>query len=386
MMRLPYTDPDHKGSIDSALVEKMADTFLSGGFTYFDTAYYYHEFASEKAFGKAVAGRVPREKYMIASKMPVSMLKTEKDQERIFEEQLSNCGVLYFDRYLLHNLNTSCMETANRFDTIGFLHKKKEEGKIGKLGFSCHDTPEFLEKVLQDYPELEFVQLQINYLDWDNKGIQSRRCYETAVRYDREVIVMEPVKGGTLADIPEQAEKILRDVHPDWTPASWAIRFAASLPGVSMVLSGMNTLEQVEDNMRAVSEADSMGQAELAALEKVKRILGERTAIPCTGCRYCVEESKCPMNIAIPEYFALYNQEKLDTNTNWSPQKGVYGNMVQKGYGRMQDCIGCGCCESVCPQHIEIRVWLDRASDFFDAEGFGRTIRGDKITKSGKQF
>ena len=382
-MRLPITNPNDKASIDVERAKGLADTFLAHGFTYFDTAYMYHSYHSETVLRQCVTERYPRDRFILADKMPMSDLTEAGQQEAIFEEQKQKCGVEFFDKYLLHNLNASNYDKAKAFGTIPFLVKKKEAGEIRELGFSFHDTAELLDQILTDHPELAFVQLQINYLDWDNEGVQSRKCYETAVRHGKEVVVMEPVKGGTLAQIPAEAEELLRAVHPDWSPASWAIRFAASLPGVRLVLSGMSSEEQLADNMSFMEDFTPLTEEERDTLFRVRDIIAGSIAIPCTGCRYCVEGDRCPMNILIPNYFALYNQEQHDTNPSWSSQKEYYSNLLAQGYGRMSDCIRCGQCEAACPQHIAIRDWLEKASEFFDAKGSGRTVTGERIYRSG---
>ena len=241
-MRLPQTDPDDDASIDLKQVEQMADRFFQRGFTYCDTAYMYHDFKSEEAVGKAVVDRHPRDSFTIASKMPLGMLKSEDDVEQIFNRQLENLHVDYFDYYLMHDMNKANYETAQKFHVIEFAQKMQAEGKIHHLGFSCHDTPEHIDRVLTENPFCEFVQLQINYLDWDSEAIQSGACYEVCEKHQKPVIVMEPVKGGTLAKVPEEVEQMMRACHPDWSPASWAVRFAASLPMVKVVLSGMSNM------------------------------------------------------------------------------------------------------------------------------------------------
>lgn len=359
-MRLPLTNPDNQTAIDMAQVEKMADCFLSSGFTYFDTAWMYHDFMSEPALGEAVVKRYPRDSFTIASKMPVGMLRSHEEGVELFAKQKEKLGVSFFDYYLVHDMNVSNYERTKRFDMISFLRGKKEAGEIVRLGFSCHDNAEYLDRVLTECPFFEFVQLQINYLDWDSEGVQSRKCYEVCVRHGKPVIVMEPIKGGTLAKIPKVAEDLLRSCHPDWSPAVWALRFAASLPNVQTVLSGMSTLKQVEENAALFTGMEPLNAEELDVLRRAAAMIQETIAIPCTGCRYCVEESQCPKNIPIPSYFALYNSEKLRTREDWSPEKEYYENFLKAGKGRASDCIACRKCERVCPQHIVISDWMKK--------------------------
>jgi len=231
-MRLPITNKDDVTSVDMPQFCKMVDAFLERGFTYFDTAYMYHNFVSETMLREALVKRHPRESFTVATKLPTMMLKIKEDMERIFNEQLEKCGVEYFDYYMLHCLNAANYAIAQNFDSFSFIQQKKTEGKIKKIGFSYHDNAELLEEILSAHPEVEFVQLQLNYLDWDNMNIQSGKCYEVCVKYGKEVIVMEPVKGGTLAAVPAGAEKMLKEYAPSASPASWAVRFAASLPNV----------------------------------------------------------------------------------------------------------------------------------------------------------
>lgn len=381
-MRLPITDPYRKESIDVELAAKMADLFLSRGFTYFDTGYMYHNYNAENALRQAVVERHPRESFTIADKMPMTDIQVEQEQEMIFSIQKKRCGVSSFDYYLLHNLNASNYGKANELHSFDFLKRKLDSGEIREVGFSFHDTAQTLDRILTEHPEFSFVQLQLNYLDWENEGVQSRKCWETARAHGKEIVVMEPVKGGTLANIPAEAEQILRRVHPEWSPSSWALRFAAGLPGVRMVLSGMSSMEQVDQNTQMMQQTAPLTQEETDTLMQAGDVIKGSVTVPCTGCRYCVEGDRCPQNIAIPSYFALYNQEMLDTNPSWSSEKELYNNLLAQGFGSMDSCLKCGNCEEACPQHLPIRRYLEEASDFFDCEGSGRYVTGERRMKS----
>ena len=369
-MRMPLTDPNDQTAIDMPRLEEMVDAFLGAGFTYCDTAWMYHDFMSEPAVGKAVVARHPRDSFTVASKMPVAMIHSHAEGVEIFEKQKEKLGVDFFDYYLVHDMNSVNYEYAKQYDMISYLRAKKEAGEIKSLGFSCHDSAEYLDRVLTECPFFEFVQLQINYLDWESEGIQSRKCYEVCVKHGKPVTVMEPVKGGTLATVPAEVEAMMRKVHPDWSPASWALRFAASLPNVRTVLSGMSTLEQVQENTAFMADMEPLNEAELELLQKAAAMIRETIAIPCTGCRYCVEESQCPRNIPIPSYFALYNTEKLRTREDWSPEMEYYVNYVRSGKGKASDCISCRKCERVCPQHIPISDWMKQVKVTLEDENY----------------
>ena len=369
-MRMPLTDPNDQTAIDMPRLEEMVDAFLGAGFTYCDTAWMYHDFMSEPAVGKAVVARHPRDSFTVASKMPVAMIHSHAEGVEIFEKQKEKLGVDFFDYYLVHDMNSVNYEYAKQYDMISYLRAKKEAGEIKSLGFSCHDSAEYLDRVLTECPFFEFVQLQINYLDWESEGIQSRKCYEVCVKHGKPVTVMEPVKGGTLATVPAEVEAMMRKVHPDWSPASWALRFAASLPNVRTVLSGMSTLEQVQENTAFMADMEPLNEAELELLQKAAAMIRETIAIPCTGCRYCVEESQCPRNIPIPSYFALYNTEKLRTREDWSPEMEYYVNYVRSGKGKASDCIACRKCERVCPQHIPISDWMKQVKVTLEDENY----------------
>lgn len=362
-MRLPLLDPDDQTSFDYETLNQLVDVFLQRGFTYFDTALTYHEGKSEEAIRKALVERYPRDAFTIATKLPPRALKRAEDQEEIFNGQLERCGVAYFDYYLIHNLGVTAYQQARQFGTFDFVQRKKKEGKIKNAGMSFHDSPELLEEILTAHPELDFVQLQINYLDWENPGIQSRRCYEVARRHNMPVIVMEPCKGGNLVVVPPEAEKLMKACSPGASVPSWAFRFAAGLEGVLMVLSGMNTLEQLLDNTAHLSDFKPVSPEERQVIGQVTEMINADTAVSCTGCRYC--EAGCPKKIAIPDYFTLYNSSKRAVTDNMSSQFVYYLNLAAT-HGRAGDCVGCGQCEKVCPQHLRIIDILKEVSREFD--------------------
>ena len=363
-MRLPQTDSGNPASINMDELCAMVDAYMAEGFTYFDTAYMYHDYMSEIALREAVVRRYPREAFTIADKLPTMLLKKDGDQERIFEEQLQKCGVDYFDYYLLHNLGIGHCKMVDRFDSFSFIAQKKAEGKIKKMGFSFHDSPRLLDELLSAHPEMEFVQLQMNYMDWHDREIQSEKCYEVARKHNKPIIVMEPVKGGTLAVVPEAAKKLLKAERPDMSVPSWAIRFAAGHEGVMLVLSGMSSLPQVLDNIAYMKDFKPLDQREVKTLWEAQKIIKSAIAIPCTACQYCVEG--CPKNIPIPRYFSLYNAEKQSENDVFSTQSMYYSNLTES-FGKASDCIGCGRCEKSCPQHLPIKAYLKKIAGLWES-------------------
>ncbi|MBQ8431713.1 MAG: aldo/keto reductase [Clostridia bacterium] len=360
-MRLPLLNPEDNKSVDLEQFKAMVDAYLEAGFTYFDTAYMYHSYQSEIFVREGLVKRHPRESFLLADKLPSMQLKAEGDQERIFAEQLEKCGVDYFDYYLIHCLDVENYEKAKRFDSFAFVSKLKEEGKVRKMGFSFHDTAEVLDGILQDHPEVDFVQIQLNYMDWESESIQSRKCYEVCLKHGKDIIVMEPVKGGMLANVPARVTELMAGAHPDWSPASWAIRFAAGCKNVIMVLSGMSNMEQLQDNMSYMSDFVPLKEAEIDLLWKAVQIIHEDIAVACTACRYCVEG--CPKQIEIPKYFALYNA--LRTSADPSALKAEYTEAIQS-YGKASDCIGCRKCVKACPQHIRIPAALKQVAKVFE--------------------
>lgn len=366
MMRLPTPDPGQQSEVDMEQVRAMVDAFLDRGFTYFDTAFMYHGGESEAIVREAVVRRHPRDSFTIADKMPLVHFKADSppaEQEAVFLGQLAKCGVDYFDYYLLHNVNAETYATARRLDTFAFLKAQREAGKLRHLGFSYHDKAELLDQILTDHPEVEFVQLQLNYLDWEDERIQSRKCYETVVRHGKKVVVMEPVKGGRLASVPEEVAADMRALHPNWSPASWAIRFAAGLEGVMAVLSGMSTMEQVLDNTDSMGDPAPLTEEERAVLARAAEAISALPAVACTACRYCVDG--CPRNIPIPDYFALYNRDQLVLRQGGQPDKAAYRALAQDR-GLASACVSCRQCVNACPQHLPVIDWLRRTANLYE--------------------
>ena len=365
LMRMPLTDPNNDASVDIEQVKKMVDLFLAKGFTYFDTAIMYNGFASQKVAGEALVSRYPRDQFTLATKLHNSFVHSFEDRDRIFNEQLEQTGAGYFDYYLLHGIEAGSLPDYENYDCFSWLLDKKAKGLVKHVGFSFHDTPELLDEILTKHPEMEFVQLQINYLDWESEWIQSRKVYEVAVKHGKPVIVMEPVKGGTLASVPEAAEKLFKSREPELSIPSWAIRYAASLENVMVVLSGMSSVEQMEDNISYMEDFRPLSEEEMELTRQVADIINQKITVPCTGCSYCTEG--CPMNIAIPKYFSLYNEDMRENleEKGWTINFSNYDNLTQT-FGKASDCIGCGQCEGVCPQHLPIIDTLKDVAKHFE--------------------
>lgn len=359
LMRLPEKD----GKVDITRVSDMVDAYMKAGMNYFDTAYVYHGGNSEKAIKEALVKRYPRESFMLATKLPAWCMKNEADRDRIFNEQCERCGVDYFDLYLLHSIEDGSNGDAyERLDCFNWGLQKKAEGKIRHFGFSFHGSPAYLIKILDAHPEIEFVQIQLNYADWKNPVVRSGELYEILHSRNIPMIIMEPVKGGTLASLTPELEAMYRAVRPEASIASWALRFVGSLPGVMTILSGMSTEEQMADNIGTFSHFEPLSAEEKKLVKKVTAIMLNVPLIGCTSCRYCTPG--CPMSISIPDVFRAVNTMSLYGDV-FRP-KNFYSGIVGQGHGRASDCIGCGQCESVCPQHLPIIDLLKDASAKLD--------------------
>ncbi len=359
LMRLPKKD----GQIDIEQTKEMVDLFMQKGFTYFDTAYVYDDGKSEEATKLALVDRYPRESFQLATKLPIWDRKsTPEEIKQRFYTSLERTQAGYFDFYLLHCLNKGNISIHEDYGTWEFLKELKQKGLIRHYGFSFHDSAEVLDGILTAHPDAEFVQLQINYIDWESEKIQSRKCYEVARKHNKPVIIMEPVKGGALATLPEDCAEIFKDIHPEASVASWAVRYAASLDNIVTVLSGMSNIEQMNDNLSYMENFQPLDKTERETVAKVTEKLEKIPQIPCTSCKYCIDG--CPQNIPINEIFRTLNQ--FDKYNNINSVKWEYKNSVtREGKNGADACIGCGQCESICPQHIEIIDNLKRAAKIF---------------------
>lgn len=358
LMRLPEV----KGSVDIAHVSRMVDKYMKAGMNYFDTAYVYHGGKSEVAAREALVKRYPRDSFMLATKLPAWELRKKEDVERVFNEQLERAGVDYFDFYLLHSIEDgSNHDTYEKYDCWNRCLKYKEEGKIKHFGFSYHGSPELLTEVLDRHPEAEFVQIQLNYLDRTNPVVRSERLYEILKERNIPIIVMEPVRGGMLADLGEEINSQFRAVRPDASVASWALRFVGSLPGVMTILSGMSNEEQMDDNIRTFTDFEPLSDDEFRLINKVTEEVLATPQIGCTACKYCCDG--CPVKISIPDVFRTINTLRRYPD-DWR-SKNFYNGLIQRS-GKASDCIGCGQCERVCPQHLPIIELMKEAAGILD--------------------
>ncbi|MBQ3664697.1 MAG: aldo/keto reductase [Lachnospiraceae bacterium] len=355
LMRLPKVDD----KIDIEQTKEMVDAFMDAGFTYFDTAWAYT--GSEDAIRQTLVERYDREKFQLATKNAAWInCKTRVDAIAQFETSLKQTGAGYFDFYLLHNLGEGRTHVFDDFNMWEFVQDMKKAGKIRHIGFSFHSTPEELEEILKAHPEAEFVQLQINYADWENPAIQSRGCYEVAKKYGKPVIIMEPVKGGLLANPPQPVAEVFQQAGAESSYASWAIRFAANLEGVITVLSGMSNIEQMNDNLSYMKDFTHFSEAEEETIKKAQEELSKIEIIPCTTCNYCAKV--CPMKIGISGSFTAMNI--LTLYNDLARAKHQEGWLVGgHGLKKASECIQCGKCEGVCPQHIAIRDNLVKVSE-----------------------
>lgn len=357
LMRLPMIGSE----IDLEQTKSMVDLFMEKGFTYFDTAYPYINGKSEKIVKEAIISRYPRESFQLASKMPVWLCKKPEDFQPLFDEQLERTGTKYFDFYLLHALDKERMVLMDEIGGWEFLKETKKKGLIKHMGFSFHDSADILDQILTAHPEAEFVQLQINYVDWNDKDVQSKLCYEVAMKHNTPVIIMEPIKGGNLAGMTPLIQSMFKEVQPDLSIASWAVRYAASKENVITVLSGMSTMEQLEDNVSYMTDFKPLSTEENVVINNVVEELGKVETIPCTACKYCVED--CPQNINIPGLLATYNTYKIYGDLN--SVKSHYSWLTSEN-GKASDCIACGLCEGHCPQHIQIIDSLAKIAELME--------------------
>lgn len=359
-MRLPLLDPDDAKSIDVEQVKKMVDAFIEAGGTYFDTAYVYHEGVSEVALRQALVERYPRESFTIATKCLAWAQPDAEAAKACLGTSLERLGVDYVDFYLLHNVGGPRTAKFDEYGMWDWARQKKAEGVVKHWGFSIHDGAEALEDLLSKHPDVDFVQLQVNYLDWDDPVVESRRCLEVARKHDVPVVIMEPARGGRLADLPQRGTDILKAAAPDQSVVSWAYRFCYELPGIITVLSGMSNLEQVQENTAEWKAAKPLSDEERNALDRALEALKSVGLIPCTNCRYCVKD--CPQGIKIPEIMGLLNLEKMTENRDFT--KGLY-SWQAKG-GEASGCIQCGACEDMCPQGISIIEHLEEAAEAYE--------------------
>ncbi len=357
-MRLPMAD----GEVDREEFSKMADAFIAAGFNYFDTAHGYLSGKSETAIRDCVSARHDRSEFLLTDKLSGSYFETTEDIRPFILSQLELCGVDYFDFYLMHAQNRENYKKYKETRAYETAYALKEEGLIRHFGLSFHDSPEVLDMILSEHPEVEVVQIQLNYIDWNDATVNSRGVYEVCEKYGKPVIVMEPVKGGSLVNLPEEADSIFRELGGN-SNAGYALRFAAGFPNIAMVLSGMSSFDQMEDNLSTMRDFRPLDIEESDAVARVCSVFKNLNLIPCTACRYCVDQNTCPMDIRIPLIFAALNS--FETFKTWN-SKFYYKTVLTKEHGKASDCLKCGMCEEVCPQHLEIRNLLEIAAEKFE--------------------
>ena len=357
--RLPHSGKN----VVYEIFSKMVDAFLATGFNYFDTAHSYLCGASEIAIGDCVSARYERSEFVLTNKLTDSYFNRQEDILPFFEKQLNWCKVDYFDFYMMHAQDRNNYQKFKRCRAYETAARLKAEGKIRHIGISFHDKADMLETILSEHPEVEVVQIQFNYADYDSQLVESHKVYEVCEKHGKPVLVMEPIKGGSLVNLPHKADKVFRSLK-DGSNASYALRYAASFPQIAVVLSGMNNMVQMKDNIRTMKDFRPLDDCEMEAVRKVNEIFASLNLIPCTGCRYCIEESSCPMSICIPDLFSVVNQHKTFRNRNTDY---YYHNIFTgSGYGKASECIKCGKCERVCPQHIPIRQLLGEVANTFE--------------------
>lgn len=358
-MRLPMDGEN----VDIEQTKKMVDYFLEQGFNYFDTAHGYLNGKSELALKEALVKRHDRSEYILTDKLTGTYFKTEEDIRPLFQSQLEATGVDYFDFYLMHAQTVEQFEHFKKCRAYETAFDLKKEGKVKHVGLSFHDKAVVLDQILTEYPDIEIVQIQFNYLDYESASVESRKIYEVCEKHDKPVLIMEPVKGGNLVNLPPEANRVFDDLGRTGSNASYAIRFAASFKNIRVVLSGMSTFEQMEDNVSFMKDFKPLSEEEMKAVNKVQEIFNAKHVIPCTACHYCVEENHCPKNIRIPEIFSAFNAKKMFGDWN----ADFYYNQATEGkYSKASECIKCGMCERVCPQHLTIRDYLVQCAEQFE--------------------